>query len=187
MMNTKKITYGAMFITIAILLPQCFHLIGFYSAGQILLPMHIPVLLGGMILGPLYGFIIGVISPIISSLLTGMPDSSRVLFMVGELAGYGLTAGLMYQSLKMNNRRFGSIISLIVSLVVGRLGYLAMACFGTYILGIEMGGYLAVFHALVLGMPGIVVQLLFVPMLVHLLEKGGYFHEFRRIEKVSKR
>ena len=79
----------------AILLPQAFHLTGIPQSGQIFLPMHIPVLISGFVLGPVFGLFIGVLSPIISSLLTGMPDSFRLPFMIAELASYGFMSGIL--------------------------------------------------------------------------------------------
>ena len=60
--TTRKITYGALIIACAVVLPQLFHLSGIPNSGAVFLPMHIPVLLGGFILGPLFGALIGVLS-----------------------------------------------------------------------------------------------------------------------------
>ena len=54
-MKTRKITFGAMCLALSLLLPQAFHLIGMQQAGSVFLPMHIPVFIGGMLLGPIYG------------------------------------------------------------------------------------------------------------------------------------
>lgn len=49
---------------------MAFHLIG--MTGPITLPMHIPVLIGGLLLSPL-ALLLGIVTPVVSSLLTGMP------------------------------------------------------------------------------------------------------------------
>ena len=57
--TTKKLTYGALIVACAIVLPQLFHLSGIPNTGAVFLPMHIPVLLGGFILCPAFGADIG--------------------------------------------------------------------------------------------------------------------------------
>ena len=98
--NVKKITVGGLLIALALVLPMAFHLTGVPQPGQVFLPMHIPVLLGGFVLGPVFGFFVGLFSPIISSVLTGMPAVGRLPFMMIELAVYGLVSGLMYNTFK---------------------------------------------------------------------------------------
>ena len=70
--SVKKIVYGGLLIAIGVILPQLFHIFG-QSAGQTFLPMHIPVILAGMLIGPVWGLGVAVIVPILSSLITGMP------------------------------------------------------------------------------------------------------------------
>ncbi len=82
--NVKKITVGGLLIALALVLPMAFHLTGVPQPGQVFLPMHIPVLLGGFVLGPVFGFFVGLFSPIISSVLTGMPAVVRLPFMMIE-------------------------------------------------------------------------------------------------------
>ena len=77
MTNAKKITLGGLFLALGILLPQVAHLIAGPSLGQVLLPMHIPVLLGGFVLGPWFGCFLGAATPLISSLITGMPQAEN--------------------------------------------------------------------------------------------------------------
>ena len=121
--TTKKLTYGALIVACAIVLPQLFHLSGIPNTGAVFLPMHIPVLLGGFILGPAFGAVIGALSPLISSLLTAMPPLARLPFMVTELAGYGFFAGLMYQTLGFNRKKCGTYLSLVCAMLFGRVLY----------------------------------------------------------------
>ena len=85
-MKTKKLTFGAMCLAISLLLPQVFHIIGMQQAGSVFLPMHLPVFIGGMLLGPIYGLFLGIFAPLTSFVVTGMPSADRVLFMMSELA-----------------------------------------------------------------------------------------------------
>jgi niacin transporter len=102
----RKITYGGLLLAIGIVLPQVFHLTGGPTSGATFLPMHIPVLIAGLLLGPAYGLIIGVVTPFLSFLITGMPVVARLPFMVVELTVYGLVAGLCYHTLGFSRFRF---------------------------------------------------------------------------------
>ena len=75
-----KLAYGGLLVALGILLPQAFHIFG-QNAGMIFLPIQIPVLFAGMLLGPYYGGLIGILVPLFSSVLTGMPPVPKVYFM----------------------------------------------------------------------------------------------------------
>ena len=133
---------------------------GFGMAGNILLPMHFTVLLSGFLLGPQGGLLVGVMTPILSSLLTGMPPAFPMLpAMVGELGTYGLATGALWQ------RGKGLYISLLGAMVLGRVVHaLLMACFIAW-QGKAIGFSLLFF--LVQGIPGTVLQL--VPVILRRL------------------
>ena len=162
MTNAKKITLGGLFLALGILLPQVAHLIAGPSLGQVLLPMHIPVLLGGFVLGPWFGCFLGAATPLISSLITGMPQAPRLWFMVIELLCYGLFAGLLYKKL-----RLPSIPSLIIAMVAGRAAYFLSLVFTLNVLGLEIKGitsaWAATAGAVISGWPGIIAQLIIIP------------------------
>ena len=89
-----KLAYGGLLVALGILLPQAFHIFG-QNAGMIFLPIQIPVLFAGMLLGPYYGGLIGILVPLFSSVLTGMPPVPKVYFMFAELMAYGIVTGWM--------------------------------------------------------------------------------------------
>lgn len=184
-MSIKKITYGGLMIAVAILLPQVFHLTGVAQAGQVFLPMHIPVLMSGFLLGPLFGLFIGIISPLISSLITGMPAIDRVIFMMLELAAYGLTSGLFYEKLGFRKRRFGIYISLAAAMAAGRIVYGLSLIIAGNLLGIKGFDIFMMFNALIMGVWGIVIQLVFLPSVIYGLERSGNFDKFIRKSKSS--
>lgn len=186
-MRTKKITFGAMCLALSILLPQVFHLIGMQQAGSVFLPMHIPVFIGGMLLGPIYGICLGVLAPLISFLLTGMPGSDRILFIIAELATYGLVSGMLFHNFKLNEKKMGSLICLIISMAAGRFVYGLALVLASNLLGISFGGFNTVLIAISTGIPGIIIQLLFVPNIVSAILKGGYINEINTIKTDSKR
>ena len=88
MSTIKKTVIAAVCVALCTVFPMAFHAIP--KAGLIYTPMHIPVLLCGLITGPVTGFICGLAGPLISSLLTGMPASAMLPSMMAELAVYGL-------------------------------------------------------------------------------------------------
>ena len=61
--SIKKMAYGGLLIAIGIILPQLFHIFG-QAAGQTFLPMHIPVMLAGMLIGPVWALGVAVIVPV---------------------------------------------------------------------------------------------------------------------------
>ena len=95
LLRTNKLILTSLFIACGLLLPLAFHSFG--MGGRTFLPMHLPVFMGGMLLGWMPGFIIGALTPVLSSLLTGMPPLIPSLpMMVVELALFGLAPGLLY-------------------------------------------------------------------------------------------
>lgn len=183
-MTSRKLTYGGLMIAFAILLPQAFHLAGVPQSGQVFLPMHIPVLLGGLALGPAFGFGIGVFSPLISSLLTNMPAPDRLPFMIAELAAYGFMSGLMYNTLNFCRRKAGIYISLVLSMVFGRAVYAAALFAAAELLHIKGIAVVMALNATVTGIYGIIIQLVFIPPIIFALERSGYLDsKFRKSQK----
>lgn len=171
--TTKRMTAGAIMLAFGIILPQLFHLTGIPQAGEVFLPMHIPVLLTGFVIGGDYGFAIGVLTPLISHFITGMPGAPRLPFMMGELAIYGLVSGLLFHNARMNEKKFGGVATLIISMVCGRLFYAAMLFVAASFLNVNCGGAIAAVTATVKGVYGIGLQLLVIPPIVYAAQKGG--------------
>lgn len=97
---TFKSVLSLLFVALAVVLPQLTHAIGGAAAGSAYMPMYLPALLAGIILGPFWGLAVGALSPIASYGFTilafgeAMPILSRVSYMTGEIAIYGLVTGL---------------------------------------------------------------------------------------------
>ena len=87
-MNIRKLVYTGLLVAVGVLLPQVFHIFGSSAAGMVFLPMHIPVLIGGLLLGPMSGLCIGVAAPLISFGITGMPPLSNLFFMMSGLVSF---------------------------------------------------------------------------------------------------
>lgn len=161
----KQLVYSSFFITCSILLPFVFHATGL--SGSVFLPMHLTVLTGGLFLGPRYGFLIGLLSPILSSIISGMPPIFPMACMMSfELAVYGLVSGFFYVSKKYN-----IYLSLILAILAGRVCLaILVALFGAS-LNIHIPFYLYAAGTLIKGAPGIAIQLILIPLLVTRLNK----------------
>ena len=158
-MTTKKLVYTAVFLALGILFPMLFHLLGL--PGQVLLPMHVPIFLGALTLGPISGFIVGILTPILSSLLTGMPPMiPMVPIMVFELAAYGFFAGFLYEKYPKN------VFSLIAAMIIGRIvaGIAAWSVFNIFNMD-EINILTYISSSFVKGLPGIIMSLVLVPLL----------------------
>lgn len=158
-----KLCTAALLLAIGILLPQVFHLVGGQAMGGMFLPMHIPVFIAGLLLGPSYGVAVGTITPLLSFLFTGMPPAAKLPFMLLELLTYGLLSGLL-------RKRCPLFISLIVAQVGGRLVNVLALLTATYLLQLNVPPAVTVGTAVVTGVPGLAVQLIFIPAAVMLLE-----------------
>ena len=164
-----KLTITSLFLSIAFILP-------FFSGqipeiGQMLCLMHIPILLCGFICGWKWGMMIGFITPISRSLfLSAPPLYPSAIAMSFELATYGFAAGLFYQILPKN--KLNTYISLIISMIIGRIVWgIAM-----YILLNVKGGMFTfssfIGGSIVNAIPGIIIQIIFVPLVVFAVYKN---------------
>jgi hypothetical protein len=91
---TATLTGTALLLALGVVLPIAFHPVPL--GGRIFLPMHLPTFVAGLVLGPLAGLVVGAGSPVVSTLLTGMPIAPFYMVpMIFELATYGVVAGLL--------------------------------------------------------------------------------------------
>ncbi len=163
--KTHRLVLASLFVAIGILLPYfTSHMFGI--PGTVFLPMHIPVFLTGLICGPGYGAMSGMLIPVLSSLLTGMPPVFPMLpIMVGELITYGLVSGLIH-------KKTGKIyISMLPAMVCGRLVY-GLIFWALTLAGGEALKALSVSAAFVQGLPGIAIELVVVPLIVKAVLRG---------------
>ena len=166
--STRNLVYTGLLISLGVILPLGFHLVG--AAGPIFLPMHLPVFVAGIMLGPWYGMLVGLTSPVLSSLFTGMPPLLPMLpVMFVELALYGLTIGFFFQKQKQ------VYPGLLISMIIGRIG--AGLVFWILAQLVDLAPLSAspglfVWGSIIKGLPGIVVQLVLIPIMIHYLSKG---------------
>lgn len=160
--ETYKLVLAALFGALGILLPTVFHQFG--MGGQIFLPMHIPVLLCGLICGWKYGAIIGVMVPLISS-FTGMPPLFPVgIAMMFELGTYGFVTGFV-------GRKTNHFVALFLAMICGRA---VSGVANAVLMGIAGNAYgLKMFltGSFVTALPGIILQIILIPAIMVLLTK----------------
>jgi riboflavin transporter FmnP len=160
--SAKEITLTALFITLGVILPIVFH--QFALAGRIFLPMHIPVFLAGIFAGPVSGLIVGLVCPTLGFLLTGMPPPYAVPLMSMELPIYGLSIGLLMKWIKL------PILSLLISMILGRLAFgLGLFILGQF-LSLPYGLEAFIKVSVIAGLPGIALQLIFIPLLMEAIQ-----------------
>lgn len=166
--SVKDLVVASLCVAIAIILPVLLH--GIPNAGSVLLPMHLPVLLCGLLCGPGLGLLCGVCAPLLSSLLTGMPGAAFLPAMLCELAAYGFFSGMMIRLLHTRHRLCNLYLSLLSAMLLGRVcyGVLNAVVFhaGQYSLSLWLTA------SFVTALPGIFVQLLVLPPLVLALQKS---------------
>ena len=167
---TKKLVSCALCIALGVLLPIAFHVIP--NAGSVFLPMHIPVLICGLFCGAPYGLACGIITPFISSVMTGMPPAMMLTKMIIELGVYGLVAGLCTQNIPQKNEMTKLYMSLILAMLAGRI---VNGLVNTFVLSTQ-GYTLSVFMtaSFITCLPGIIIQLIIIPVLVRILNKSIY-------------
>ena len=171
----RKMVLSVCFLVMGWLLPLV--TLRIPTIGNMLCPMHIPVLLCGLILGPKYGGLVGLILPLTRSIFWGMPPLyPTAICMMVELATYGIVSGIVYGLLGGKMRADALVriyIALIAAMCVGRLlwGVSRMGCglfdTNTFTWSLFITG------AFLTAWPGILLQLILIPILIKIL---SYLH-----------
>lgn len=139
--------------------------------GSALSPMHLPVLLGGFLCGPWWAMAVGLTAPLLRHIWLGMPPLLTAAAMSFELAAYGLFSGLLYRLLP---RRTVSIyIALVGAMLLGRVVWGAAMLVITGVTGGLFTWSLFVTGAVLNAIPGIVLQIVLIPILVLALKRAG--------------
>lgn len=169
--RTRNTALSAMFIAIGIVLP--FFTGQIPQVGNLLLPMHFPVFLCGLVCGWEYGITVGFVLPLLRSAIFGIPILyPNALTMAIELATYGFVSGFLYNRAK--NQGIKTIyVSIISAMISGRITWgLAQLMF----LGIKGNTFTwqmfaagAFFNAI----PGIILQLVLIPAVISVCKLAG--------------
>lgn len=169
--NIKNLALAAMFIAIGQILP--FFTGQIPQIGKMLLPMHIPVLLCGLICGWRYGAVVGFTTPLLRSFVFGIPILyPTAIGMAFELMTYGFVLGFLY-----GRSRWKCIIALyrclIIAMLSGRIvwGFVQMIMLGVGREGFTYQAFIA--GAFLNAVPGIILQLVLIPSVMVLLNRTG--------------
>ncbi len=166
-LSSKKAKYivGTILLSgIGIVLPRVFHVLAGASSGATFLPMHIAVLIAALLFGATSASIVAGSSVIFSYLLTGMPTAERLPYMLIELIIYAILLSIF-------NKKFNSYISLITTIIVGRVFYSVILFIAINVFGLPTYG-ISVIQSIQTGLPGIAIQLACVPIIAKVIKKG---------------
>ena len=162
-LSVKTQTIGAFIALVsAVALPQLVHAVGAASGmgtslGEIFLPMHLPIILMGFLVGPYAAGAAGLLSPLVSLALTGMPSSVMLPFMMIELCVYGICAGLL------KDVKLPTIAKVLIAQDAGRLVRAGAIAVGFYVFDSVVNPIVAL-TSITAGLFGIILSLLLFPL-----------------------
>lgn len=178
----RALVLSAMFLALGLVLP--FFTGQIPQVGSMLLPMHLPVFLCGLICGWQYGAAVGFVTPLLRMSLFGMPPLLTAVAMAFELAAYGGVAGFLY-----SRSRWQCVIalyrSLLIAMVAGRLVWAAVRVVMTGVAGEPFTWQIFLAGALLNAIPGIILQLVFIPAVMVALDRAGMV-PFRRRDQAAR-
>ena len=153
-------------IALAVVLPQLVHLALGQPGGVQLLPMYLPVLIGGCLLGWRWAMFVGVLSPLASFALTSlmgntMPVLARLPFMMAELAVFAVVSGLFSNKIYKNG--LWAFPAVLAAQLAGRTAFLGLAFIFQSVAPFtaEM-----IWSQILAGWLGLAIQLIAVPLIV---------------------
>ena len=166
-----KSAVSAALIVLAVVLPQIAHLAVGASAGMTLLPMYLPVLMGGLLLGTKWGLIVGILSPVASFCITSlagtaMPAASRLPFMMAELAAFAAVSGLFGR--KISEKPLLAFVGVILAQVCGRAIFLLCVFAFQSFTPLTVA---AVWGQIKTGLAGLAIQAVVVPVIAIVISK----------------
>jgi len=162
--SARDLSLAGLFGALGVVLPMLFHVVGL---GRVFLPMHLPVVACGLVVAPPVGFAVGFVTPLISSIATGMPPlMPMALLMTLELGALGAGAGVARRILKLPNAA-AVVFAVIVGRTVGGLETIVLAP----LLGLKpnIGAYLAA--SIITSWPGLLLQLAVAPAVAVAIDK----------------
>ena len=170
-MNIRKLTTSAVCLALCMVLPLLTGQI--QQIGNMLLPMHFPVIILGFLCGWQYALVVGFIAPILRFFLFGMPPIFPIgIGMAFELATYGLVVGILYQ--KLPKKPVNIYVTLISAMVAGRIvwGVVRLAIAAIFHMEFPMAAFIS--GAVLTAIPGIIAQIILIPIIVLALQKAGF-------------
>ncbi len=171
-LSSKKAKYvvGTILLSgIGIALPRIFHILVGANAGATFLPMHIAVLIAACVFGALSASVVAGSSVVFSWMLTGMPSLARLPYMLIELVIYAVLLSVL-------NKKYNSYIALMGTIILGRILYAGVLFAAVHLFHLSTYG-VSVWQSVQAGVLGIVLQLICVPWICKVLQKGIHWDE----------
>ena len=160
---------AALFLALAFVLPMVTGHVP--QVGNMLCPMHFPILLCGFVLGGPWGLAVGFIAPLLRSMLFGMPPMFPIaISMAFELAAYGLVSGLVWRKVKHTLPMMYA--ALVIAMAAGRLVWGAVRFVLAGLTGSSFPFSAFLSGALLTAVPGIIAQLILIPLILVALQKA---------------
>ena len=166
--SIRKLTYSALFTALALVLPFLTGQIP--EIGSMLCPMHIPTLLCGFICGWPWGLAVGFVSPLLRSMIFGMPPILVAIAMAFEMAVYGAVSGLLYRILP--KKKWSIYASLLCAMVLGRIAWGGVQIVITGLQNTEFTPAIFLAGAVTSAIPGIILQIILIPIIIMALERA---------------
>ena len=165
----RKMSISALCLAIAYVLP--FFTGQIQQIGNMLCPMHIPVLLCGFLCGAPWGGLVGITVPILRSVILGMPPLFPTAFcMALELGAYGSIAGFLHR--KFPKKNVFVYVTLFMAMIGGRVIWGISMLTSLSIAGGQFGMKAFIAGAVTNAIPGIILQIILVPALVAAAKKN---------------
>ena len=158
--TTRSLVLAALFLALAFVLPMITGHVP--QVGNMLCPMHFPILLCGFVLGGPWGLAVGFIAPL-------FPIAIAMAF---ELAAYGLVSGVLWRKVKHTVPMMYA--SLVTAMVAGRLVWGAVRFVLAGLTGSSFPFSAVLSGALLTAVPGIVAQLVLIPLILIALQKAKF-------------
>ncbi len=181
--HVQSLVLAAMFLALGLVLPFVTGQIP--KVGSMLLPMHIPVMLCGLICGWQYGGAVGFVTPLLRFALFSAPPMPGAAGMAFELAAYGIIVGVVY-----GRSRWKCIIALyralIVAMIGGRVVWAVARMVMMGVVDFPFSWEMFVTVGFVTALPGIVLQLIVIPAIMVALDRTGLVR-FTRKSPVAER
>jgi riboflavin transporter FmnP len=162
--GVRDLAMAGCLLAASVAVPIVFHLAGL---GQVFLPMHIPVLIAGLTLRPRLAVAVGLLAPLASMFITGMPPAPFAVVMTIELSILALVASVLSSAIRAPV--WGSAICAVLA-----------RCVATAIVTVALARMLHLpppatgIAAVVVGVPGIALQLVAaIPAAMWLRAKRG--------------
>ncbi|MCX7597338.1 MAG: ECF transporter S component [Armatimonadetes bacterium] len=165
-LDARDLALAGLFGALGIVVPIAFHALG-PGMGPIFLPMYLPILALGLLASPSVSAQVGFITPLLSSVLTGMPPLAPpvAILMAFELAALAGIAGAARAA------RLPLLVACVAGIVASRIaGALALMTIGRA-LGYDKSVVSYALLSFAMAWPGILLQLTVVPGAVALIER----------------